>query len=44
MKTESQLVSPFAGRVRSVAARVGARVRPGEVLVQIEPEGGRHAG
>lgn len=44
MKTESQLVSPFAGRVRSVAARVGARVRPGEVLVQVEPEGGRHAG
>jgi acetyl-CoA carboxylase biotin carboxylase subunit len=44
MKTESQLVSPAAGRVRSVNTRVGASVRPGEILVQIEPEGGRHAG
>ncbi|HEY6104737.1 MAG TPA: biotin carboxylase N-terminal domain-containing protein, partial [Anaeromyxobacteraceae bacterium] len=44
MKTESQLVSPLAGRVRSVNTRVGARVRPGEILVQVEPEGGRHAG
>lgn len=44
MKTESQLVSPFAGRVRSVNTRVGAKVRPGEILVQVEPEGGRHAG
>jgi acetyl-CoA carboxylase biotin carboxylase subunit len=44
MKTESQLVSPVAGRVRSVNTRVGASVRPGEILVQVEPEGGRHAG
>ena len=44
MKTESQLVSPLAGRVRSVSARVGARVRPGDVLVQVEPEGGSRAG
>ncbi|HET6922561.1 MAG TPA: biotin carboxylase N-terminal domain-containing protein [Anaeromyxobacteraceae bacterium] len=44
MKTESQLVSPVAGRVRSVNTRVGARVRPGDILVQVEPEGGRHDG
>ena len=44
MKTETQLVSPVAGRVRSVNARVGARVRPGQVLVQVEPEGGSRAG
>jgi acetyl-CoA carboxylase biotin carboxylase subunit len=44
MKTESQLTSPLAGRVRSVSTRVGARVRPGDVLVQVEPEGGSRAG
>lgn len=38
MKTETQLVSPFAGRVRSVAAAAGARVRPGQVLLEVEPE------
>ncbi len=44
MKTESQIVSPVAGRIRSVNTRVGAAVRPGQILVQVEPEGGRHAG
>jgi biotin carboxyl carrier protein len=38
MKTETQLVAPIAGRVAAVSARVGAKVRPGDVLVQIEPE------
>ncbi len=38
MKTESQLVSPVAGRVRAVRAAVGAKVRPGEILVEVEPE------
>jgi biotin carboxyl carrier protein len=46
MKMESQLASPFAGRVKSVNTQVGAKVRPGEILVEIEiqPEGGRHGG
>ncbi|HEY6099584.1 MAG TPA: biotin/lipoyl-containing protein [Anaeromyxobacter sp.] len=44
MKTETQLVSPVAGRVKAVNVRVGAKVRPGEILVEIEPEGGRDAG
>jgi 3-methylcrotonyl-CoA carboxylase alpha subunit len=39
MKTETRLDAPVAGRVAAVNARVGARVRPGEVLVEIEPEG-----
>jgi 3-methylcrotonyl-CoA carboxylase alpha subunit len=39
MKTETRLDAPLAGRVAAVNARVGARVRPGEVLVEIEPEG-----
>ncbi len=37
MKTESQLASPVAGRVRAVRASVGAKVRPGEILVEVEP-------
>jgi biotin carboxyl carrier protein len=44
MKMEVPLGAPFAGRVRSVAAAPGARVRPGDVLVEIEPEGGSHGG
>ncbi|HEY6002690.1 MAG TPA: biotin/lipoyl-containing protein [Anaeromyxobacter sp.] len=43
MKTETRLDAPVAGRVAAVNARVGARVRPGEVLVVIEPEGGSDA-
>jgi biotin carboxyl carrier protein len=39
MKTEMRLDAPAAGRVAAVNARVGAKVRPGEVLVEIEPEG-----
>jgi biotin carboxyl carrier protein len=42
MKTETQLLAPAAGRVTAVKARVGAKVRPGEVLVQLQPEGDRH--
>lgn len=44
MKTETQLAAPIAGRVKAVSARVGAKVRPGEILVEIEPEGGRDGG
>jgi biotin carboxyl carrier protein len=40
MKTEMQLAAPVAGRVAAVTARVGARVRPGEVIVEIEPQAG----
>jgi pyruvate carboxylase subunit B len=44
MKTETVLVAPLAGTVRAVRTRTGARVRPGEVLVEIEPEGAGHGG
>ena len=44
MKMETQLVSPFAGRVKSLRARVGAQVRPGEILAEVEAAGGPHAG
>ena len=36
MKTETQLASPIAGRVKVVSAVVGAKVRPGDVLVEVE--------
>jgi biotin carboxyl carrier protein len=41
MKTETRLDAPVAGRVAAVNAKVGAKVRPGDVLVeiQIDPEG-----
>jgi biotin carboxyl carrier protein len=47
MKAESQLPAPIAGRVSAVKARAGAKVRPGDVLVLVEPAaadepGGRH--
>jgi biotin carboxyl carrier protein len=38
MKTETQLAAPIAGRVKAVNAAVGAKVRPGDVLVEVEPE------
>jgi acetyl-CoA carboxylase biotin carboxylase subunit len=38
MKTETQLASPIAGTVKVVRAAVGAKVRPGDVLVEVEPE------
>jgi acetyl/propionyl-CoA carboxylase alpha subunit len=44
MKMEIQLGAPCAGRVRSVAAAPGARVRPGDLLVEVEPGGGAHGG
>jgi len=39
MKTETQMVAPYPCRVTSVSTLVGARVRPGEILVQIERAG-----
>ena len=44
MKMETQLVSPLAGRVKSVRTQAGAQVRPGEILVEVEPAGGPHGG
>ncbi len=44
MKMESTLAAPVAGRVASVRTRVGARVRPGDVLVEIESTGGGRDG
>jgi acetyl-CoA carboxylase biotin carboxylase subunit len=44
MKMEIQLGAPCAGRVRSISTAAGARVRPGDVLVEIEPDGGDHGG
>ncbi len=40
MKMESQLVAPHAGAVRSIRAEVGASVKPGDVLVEVEPAAG----
>jgi biotin carboxyl carrier protein len=40
MKMESRLVAPHAGRVRAIRASVGASVKPGDVLVEIEPAAG----
>jgi len=40
MKMESRLVAPHAGRVRAVRTTVGASVKPGDVLVEIEPATG----
>jgi biotin carboxyl carrier protein len=37
MKMEITLSAPFSGRVVAVNTEVGAQVRPGEVLVDIEP-------
>jgi acetyl-CoA carboxylase biotin carboxylase subunit len=39
MKLESLLVAPVAGRVAAVVTRAGASVRPGDVLVSVEPGG-----
>ena len=38
MKMETQLCAPFATRVKAVPVAVGAKVRPGEVLIELEPE------
>jgi biotin carboxyl carrier protein len=40
MLTELQLRAPCAGRVAAVRARAGDRVRPGQVIVQVDPGGG----
>jgi len=40
MKMESRLVAPRAGKVRALRAAVGASVKPGDVLVELEPAAG----
>ena len=40
MKMESRLTAPRAGTVRAIRASVGASVRPGDELVEIEPATG----
>ena len=40
MKMESQLVAPHAGTVRAIRTTVGASVKPGDVLVEVEPATG----
>lgn len=37
MKMESTLVAPYPGTVRAVNTEVGAKVNPGDILVEIEP-------
>jgi biotin carboxyl carrier protein len=37
MKMESRLTAPRAGKVKAIRAAVGASVRPGDELVEIEP-------
>ena len=39
MKLETALVAPYDGTVSAVRTVVGANVMPGEVLVDVEPEG-----
>ena len=39
MKMESRLTAPRAGRVRAVRAAVGASVKPGDELVELEAAG-----
>jgi 3-methylcrotonyl-CoA carboxylase alpha subunit len=40
MKMESRLTSPRDGRVKAIRAAVGASVRPGDELVELEPAAG----
>ena len=40
MKMESRLTAPRAGTVKAIRATVGASVRPGDELVEIEPATG----
>jgi biotin carboxyl carrier protein len=40
MKMETTLVAPHPGTVSAINTDVGARVNPGEILVDIEPAGG----
>jgi len=45
MKMETTLAAPYSGRVKSINAEVGAKVNPGDILVDIEGgEGGREKG
>ena len=38
MKMEMTLSAPYAGTVTLVSTEAGAKVSPGEILVEIEPE------
>lgn len=38
MKMEITLSAPFAGRVKAVNTKAGAQVKPGDILVEIEPQ------
>lgn len=38
MKMEMTLTAPYSGTVTAVRTKVGAKVSPGEILVEIEPE------
>ncbi|MBI5487912.1 MAG: biotin/lipoyl-binding protein [Deltaproteobacteria bacterium] len=40
MKMESRLTAPRAGRVKAIRAAVGASVKPGDELVELEPATG----
>ena len=46
MKMESTLVAPYPGTVAAVNTEVGAKVNPGDILVEIEaaPEGDPEGG
>ncbi|MBI5501417.1 MAG: hypothetical protein HY907_14325 [Deltaproteobacteria bacterium] len=37
MKMESRLAAPRAGKVKAIRAKVGASVKPGDELVELEP-------
>jgi len=38
MKMEMTLTAPYSGEVRAINTVVGAQVKPGEILVEIEPD------
>lgn len=38
MKMEITLSAPFAGRVKAVNTTAGSQVKPGDILVEIEPQ------
>jgi len=40
MKMESRLTAPRAGKVKAIRAAVGASVKPGDELVELEPAAG----
>ena len=40
MKMEMTLTAPYSGTVREIHTEVGTQVKPGEILAEIEPDGG----